>query len=182
MPRVPALSRTDLPEGKRYIYDKIASSRGKVIGPFSVLLHSPEIAQRIAHLGAYVRFESSLPKCVRELAILVTAREWNCQFEWTSHVPMAREAGVREEAIRSIRDRMAPEGLDDDESAVVCYVVEAIRERRVSDETFRAARDRLGNQGVIDLTATMGYYAMVAGVINTFEVELAPGNTPLLPL
>ena len=181
MPRVPVVSREDLKEEHRPIYDEILGSRSEVSGPFSVLLNSPELARRVAHLGAYIRFESVLPPEVRELVILTTAREWNCQYEWTYHEPEARKAGVRDEAIFSIRDRKAPAGLNDDEAVVVNYILETIRGHKVSDETFRKAVERFGPQGATDLTATTGYYAMLAGALNGFEVEVDPGATPLLP-
>ncbi|MFQ5875963.1 MAG: carboxymuconolactone decarboxylase family protein [Dehalococcoidia bacterium] len=180
MPRVPSLSRGDLPENDRYIYDEIASSRGEVVGPFSVLLNSPKAARRIAHLGAYIRFQSALPVSVRELVILTTAREWDCQLEWTSHEPLARKAGIREEAIRAIRDQAAPQGLKPEEATVVRYCQEVLREHRVSEETFREASERFGDQGVTELTATLGYYSMLAAILNALEVE--PETEPLLPL
>ena len=182
MSRVPALTRDDVPEDKRFIYDEIASSRKEVTGPFSLLLNSPEVARRVAHLGAYIRFESVLPPPVIEMIILTTAREWNCQFEWSYHEPEARRAGVRDEAISSIRDRKAPDGLNDDESVVVKYVLETLREHRVSDDTFKKALARFGAQGVTDMTATLGYYALLAGVLNAFEVDTASGAGPLLPV
>ena len=111
MTNVPRIkSREDLPEEGWEAYDEIVGSRGGVSGPFSVLLNSPEAGRRVGHLGAYIRFESSLPGEVTELAILVTAREWDCQYEWTYHEPLAREAGVREEAIAAVRDRTARRG------------------------------------------------------------------------
>ena len=94
MPRVPTLERQELSEDKRDVYDEIVGSRGSIVGPFSVLLNSPEAARRIAHLGAYIRFESTLSPATREIAILVAGREADCQFEWTYHEPEARKAGV----------------------------------------------------------------------------------------
>lgn len=181
MVRVPVVSRDDLSEDHRSIYDEILGSRGEVAGPFAVLLNSPELAKRVAHLGAYIRFESVLTDQVREMAILATAREWNCQYEWTYHEPEARKAGVRDEAIVSIRDRMAPDNLNDEESLVVKYACETIRDHKVSDITFRKALQHFGSQGITELTATIGYYAMLAGVLNAFEVEPDAGVTLLLP-
>ena len=180
LPRIK--NREDLPKEGWAAYDEIVGSRGGVSGPFSVLLNSPEAGRRIGHLGAYIRFESSLPGEVTELAILVTAREWGCQYEWTYHEPLAREAGVREEAIAAVRDRTAPSGLDEGEALVVRYVQETIREHKASNEARGAVLERFGARGAVDLTATTGYYAMLAGALNTFEVPLEPGDGPLLPL
>lgn len=182
MPRVPTPGKQDLPEDKREIYDEIVESRGSIVGPFSVLLNSPETARRAAHLGAYIRFESTLPPAVRELVILVAGREADCQFEWTYHEPMARDAGVSDAAITAIRDRQDLSTLGTDESAPAQYCRELIRNKRVSDETFQKAHQQLGDQGVTELTATLGYYTMLACVLNAMEVEPEADVKPLLPL
>lgn len=179
LPRIK--DREDLPEEGWAAYDEIVGSRGEVSGPFSVLLNSPEVGRRVGHLGAYIRFESSLPEAVTELAILITAREWDCQYEWTYHEPLAREAGVRDEAIAAVRDRTAPLGMKEDETLVYRYVQETIRDRKASNDSRGSILERFGARGAVDLTATTGYYAMLAGALNTFEVPLEPGDSPLLP-
>ena len=161
-------------------FDEIVASRGTISGPFRVLLNSPEVARRIAHTGAYIRFESTLPVEVNELATITAAREVDCQYEWAAHEPQARRAGIREEVIVAIRDRKAPQGLTPEESLVVNYVQELIRNHRVSEATFQSALQRFGNQGLTDLTATIGYYAMLACALNAFEV--APEGPPPLPM
>ena len=181
MARLPQItSRDDVPSEYGHIFDAIAESRGRVSGPFSMLLHSPEVAGRTAHLGAYIRFESTLSPADRELAIITTSREFDCDFEWSAHEPLAREAGVRAEAVDAVANRAGVESLSEEEAVVVRYARELFRDHRVSDETFDAARSRLGDQGVTELTATLGYYAMLACALNAYEVEPAPG-TPRLP-
>ncbi len=176
MARIPQIQhRSDVAEESAHHFDSIASSRGRISGPFSVLLNSPEIAGRAAHLGAYIRFESTLPPDVRELAIITTSREFDCDYEWSAHVVLARECGVREEAIRAVADRSSVEGLTDDEASIIEYGREMFRAKRVSDATFARAEQRFGAQGVTELTATMGYYGMLACALNTFEVEPPPG-------
>ena len=180
MARIPQISaREDVPADKRDIFDAIAGSRGSVRGPFPTLLNSPEVAGRVAHLGTYLRYESTLSAEHRELAIITTARELDCDFEWGPHVTLAREAGVREEAIQVVANRGALELLGEDEARIVKYGRELLRDHRVSDETFEAAKTRFGNQGVTELTATMGYYAMLAYGLNAFEVEPAPDASRL---
>jgi 4-carboxymuconolactone decarboxylase len=179
MPRLPPVTRDSLPPDQQSIYDAIGQSRGLVAGPFPVLLNSPEVAGRIAALGHYIRYESTLQPMIRELAIMAVARAFDCQYAWTSHDPMARQAGVRDEAITSIHDRRAPQGLTAEEADIVRYSQELIGNRRVSDATFQAVLKRLGPQGITDLTATMGYYALLGFALNAFDVQ---PEQPLLPV
>jgi 4-carboxymuconolactone decarboxylase len=175
--RIPLVERKeDLPADNRAVWDQIAESRGHVAGPFAALLHAPEVARRVGHLGAYVRFESTaLTGPQRELAILATARAMDCRYEWAAHVPLARKAGVRDEAIAAIRDRRAPGGLTPEEAAVVTYVTQLLRDHRVDDGAFAAARERLGVPRLVELTASAGYYAMIACTLNAFALEPDPG-------
>ena len=178
--RLSQVGRDDLPADKRHIFDEIAGSRGAVRGPFAMLLHSPDAAQRIAHAGAYIRFETTLPDDLREVAILTTARFWDCKYEWTAHQKIAEtEAGVRPEAIAAIRDRKAPLGLTGDERTVFNYVSELLSTHRISDTSFKAAHDRFGDKATVDLTATAGYYSMIASVLNACNVEPDVNTLPV---
>ena len=171
MPRIPLIARAEeLPVAHREVWARIAKSRGSVVGPFAALLHSPLLADRTAELGAYIRFDSALSAVDRELAILAVARVFDCQFEWAYHVREARKAGVRAEAIAAIRERRAPGALAEG-AAIVRYVSELLVDHRTDDATVAALRARLGVQGVVDLTATIGYYAMLACTLNAFDVR-----------
>lgn len=172
--------RYQVDEESQHIFDSIATSRGRVSGPFSVLLNSPEVAGRAAHLGSYIRFESSLSPAERELAIITTAREFDCAFEWAAHATLAQEAGVRDEAIETVANNGELSDLADDESLIIGYGREILRSHRVSDDTFAAAKAKFGEQGVTELTATIGYYGMLACALNAFEVRPSP-DSPQLP-
>ena len=177
MARIPQIqNRGEVPADMAHHFDAITGSRGRVSGPFSVLLNSPEVAGRAAHLGSYIRFESVIAPDLRELAILCAARAFDCDYEWAAHVIIARDEGTREEAIRAVAERLPTDGLSDDEATVIAYAREMFGgEKRVSDATFARAKDRFGARGVTDLTATMGYYAMLACALNAFAVEPPPG-------
>ena len=142
-------------------------------------MHSPEVAGRTAHLGAQLRFSAGIPKDVTELVIITTAREMDCGFEWGAHVIRARQAGVREAAITAIRERKAPAGLTSDEAQVVGYIQALLRRHRVEQAAYEGMVARFGVPGLIDLTATAGYYAMLACTMNAFEMEPAPDHDPL---
>ena len=181
MPRVPEFtSKDNLAPEFHHIFDAIAGTRSRVHGPFAVLLNSPEVAGRIADVGAYVRFGSTLEPDVRELAIITVAQENECEFEWFYHEAIAREAGVRDEAIRVVADGTPTEGLKSVEALVINYGRELARAHRVSEETFAAALEQFGTQGVTDLTVTFGYYGMIAFCLNAFDVK-PPEGKPVLP-
>ena len=181
MPRITQITdRSQVDADSHHIFDAIATSRGRVSGPFSVLLNSPEVAGRAAHLGAYIRFESTLTPSQRELAIITTAREFDCAFEWAAHATLARDAGVREAAIQTIANGGDLSELTDDEALIVGYGREILRNHRVSDDTFAAAKAQFGEQGITELTATFGYYGMLACALNAFEVQPSP-DMPQLP-
>jgi 4-carboxymuconolactone decarboxylase len=155
------------------IYDAIVQSRGAVGGPFVALLHSPELAGRTAHLGSYVRFESSLDRKVIELAALTAARELDCKHEWAAHVNHAQKLGIPLEIIRAIHERKGPEHFSSEDAQIISYVHELLRSHRVSEVTFQALYGRLGERGLVELTATIGYYAMIACTLNAFDVVTA---------
>ncbi len=181
MARMPEFtSKEGLPQDQQQIFDAIAESRGRVRLPHSILFNSPEAAGRIAHLGTYLFLGSSLPDIDREIATLTAARESDCEYEWSAHVLAARRAGVREEVIDVIGHCRPLDTLTEDEALIVAYGRELLRSHRVSDETFEAARARFGNLSLTDLTATIGYYVMIACAFNSFGVE-APADRPRLP-
>ena len=182
MTRIPRITERDqVAERHKSIFDAIAESRGRVSGPFSVLLNSPEVAGRVAHLGSYIRFESTLEPQQRELAIITAAREFDCQYEWSAHAVLARNVGVRDAAIEAVANRAPVGSLSEEEATIISYGRQLFGDdHRVADSTFDAARQMFGDQGVTELTATYGYYGMLACALNAFQVEPAPG-TPRLP-
>lgn len=160
MPRVPLITdRNGLDDRQAETFDWVMESRGAMVRPFQVLLHSPEIARRIAELGHFVRFESNLEDADRELVTLAVGRAHGCAFVWDSHVEAARSAGVRDEAIAALAS--AEGDLAPREHVLVSFARELISGSAVSDETFAAAHDLLGTAGVVELAAIIGYYTML---------------------
>jgi len=157
--------------------------RGGLRGPFQAWLRSPELADRFQKVGEYVRFNSSIPPALNELAILVTAREWTAQFEWYAHHALAMEAGLPPAIAEAIARGERPEGMDADQRAVYDFSIELHRERSVSDAAYAAVMERFGEQGVVDLIAACGYYVAVAMTLNVSRVPLPDGVAPpLAPL
>jgi 4-carboxymuconolactone decarboxylase len=165
--------KEDLAPENQKIYDAIAQSRGAVGGPWLALLYSPELAARTAHLGSYVRFESSLYRKMLELAALTAACELGCKHEWAAHIVHGQKAGISLETIRAIHQKKATEHFSTEDAQVISYVREIISSHRVSEPTFQALYGRLGEKGFVELAATVGYYAMLACTMNTFDVYTA---------
>jgi 4-carboxymuconolactone decarboxylase len=165
--------KEDLAQEDQRVYDAIAASRGAVGGPWLALLHSPELAGRTAHLGSYIRFESSLDRKLLELAALTAARELGCKHEWAAHIAHGQKVGISLETIRAIHQQKATEHFSTDDAQVISYVREIISSHRVSETTFQALYGRLGEKGFVELAATVGYYAMLACTMNTFDVYTA---------
>lgn len=170
--RIPhVVERSALSEEARQHYDHILETRGRVSGPFNVLLNSPEVAGRVGRLGAYLRFDGTLPASQREVAILTTAREFDCAYEWSVHEELAREAGVSSATVNAVREGAPLGDVPESEARIVRYVREVLRRNEISDDTFNAVSDEFGTRATTELTATIGYYGMLAVVLNAFEVQ-----------
>ena len=156
------------------IVDGILASRGSLQGPFTMFLHSPELAGRVAHLGAYVRFEGSLDMRVRVIAAMTVARELDAVYVWGAQTGGARRLGVPETTIAAIRDKHA-RGLPPEDAQIVEFTQQLIRKHRVDDATVKALRGRFGDDGFLQLTGAIGYYSMLAMTVNACELEAAPG-------
>ena len=180
MARIPTASRSNVPQEQLEAFDEYVSQRGSIpeTGPLSVMLHVPELIKRGEHLRAYVRGdESSLPANIRELGMLLAAREMDCQFIWNAHAAMGRQSGLSDELVNNLRDNKELSGLSEAESAVIDYGREFFRTHQVRDATFNAAMAQFGTRGLVELTTLMGYYACLAFNINAFEVGLPEGIT-----
>ena len=156
------------------IVDAIVKSRGKVQGPFTMLLHCPPFASRLAQLGAYVRFEGKLDKRVRVLAAMTVAREFEAVYVWGAQAGAARRQGVPETTIAAIRENHS-RGLPADDAQIVAFTRDLLRKHRVDAASMRALQQRFGDEQFIELTGTIGYYSMLAMTVNACELEAGPG-------
>ena len=167
-------NESDLTPEDRHIYKEISDTRGAVRGPFAVLLNSPELAARTAHLGEYLRFRSVLPDGIRELGIITAAIEMNCNYEWSAHVKHAMAAGIQTHVIETVRQRKPLENLSSEQRLVIDFGRQLIRTKRITEETYQNALEKFGTKGITDLISTFGYYLMIACVLNAFDVQ--PGE------
>ena len=161
MARTPTVTRESVPENEQAAFDAFVADRGEVpaTGPGSVMLNAPEVAQRALGLALYLRTDTSLDPRIRELAMLLAARENDCQFIWNAHAPPARRAGLRDEIVDALRDKREIPNPAADELAVINYGREFFRTRRVSQAAFDAVLEQFGRNGATELTTLMGCYA-----------------------
>jgi len=157
-----------------------ATPRGGVIGPFVPALRSPEFMARLQRLGEYLRYHCALGPRLTEFAILLTARAWTQQIEWSIHAKAARAAGLSSATIAAIAAGRRPAGLEADEAVVYDFFAELEGARSVGDATYARARAALGEQGIVDLVGVAGYYATLAMLMNVARTPLPRGRRPPL--
>lgn len=182
-PRIPLPGPDELSPEQRKIYDDVVKGpRGVLRGPLRAVLHRAELADKWQQIGEILRYRTSLPPRLSELAILVTARESDAPFEWHAHEPPAQAGGVPQSAIDAICKGERPPKLADDEAAVYDYAMELKRHHNVSDATHARVVKHLGVVGVVELTALVGYYTMVAMMLNSQGIPLPEGLPSPLPV
>jgi 4-carboxymuconolactone decarboxylase len=172
-------SKEQVPPQHQAAVESIIKSRGAIQGPFTMFLHSPDIAERVAHLGAYVRFEGSLDMRVRVLAAMTVAREFDALYVWGAQTGQARKLGVPETTITAIRESHS-RGVPAEDAQIVEFTRDLIRKHRVDDATAKAVRARFGDDQFIQLTGAIGYYTLLAMTVNACELEAGPGAEVLM--
>ena len=183
--RLPLPKREELDEQGQQYYDAIAAQDGKNIaglrGPMGIRLYSPRVGQLQRELNQYLRFDAGLSGPVRELAILVAARETNNQFEWAAHEPVARKEGLSDAAIDVVKHRRSAAGLPNEQAVLVQLGREAFESKTVSAETFARAQAIFGDKNLVNIVSLMGSYASTAVLLRTFDMQLPSGVQPPLP-
>jgi len=180
--RMPPLAAAQMTDAQRAAAAELAAGpRGGVKGPFIALLRSPELMQRLQKVGEYLRYGSSLEPRVSELLMLIVARQWTQQFEWSVHVPLALRAGVSTDTVAAIADGRRPAAMAADEALAYDFADELLRNRGVSDATYAAAAARFGEHGVIDMLGVLGYFITVSMVLNVARTP-APEGQAVTPM
>ena len=156
----------------------LAARQYPVRGPFEPMMHSPEVMSRTRALGDYLRYKSAIGNTLSEFAILITAREWAQDYEWSVHAPIAEKAGIKAAVIAALREGRRPDNMNRDETIVYEFAVELLHNQGVSDPTFAAVEARFGKPGVVDLVSILGYYTFNAMLLNAARFEPTDG-TPM---
>ncbi len=184
--RLPLPQRDELDPDAQRVYDRLRDPSGGSLaglrGPGGILLYDSKLSSLNNALNQYLRNGAGLSGHVREVAILVTAREFDSQFEWAAHEPEAIKEGVPQAAIDAIKHRTGLAKLDPEDAAIVALGREMFGAKHVSSKTFARALQQFGKRGLIDVIALMGNYAGTAALLTAFDTQLNPGQKPLLPL
>ena len=180
MPRIaPVTGKADVAPEYHNVVDDVLKVFGNVRGPFSIMLHSPKLAERMLRMVTFNRDESVVEGKLRSLAILATVREREAAYVWAAQVGAARRAGVREETIDLIRAKGDPAKLPPEERDIVSYARQLARTNRVDQAAFDTLKDRYGVQWLVELTAAANYFGMLSGIVNAFDVPAPPDGDKL---
>ena len=181
MPRIaPVTGKSDVPAEYHGVVDEVLKVFGTIRGPFSILLHSPKLAERLLKLVTFNREDNIVEPKLRSVAILSAVREREAAYVWAAQVGAARRAGVAEEVIDLIRAKGDPASLPAEEREIVTYVRQLMRTNRAEQSAFDALAKRHDAQWLVELTAAANYFAMLSGMVNAFEVA-APADGDKLP-
>jgi len=189
MSRLPLMAKDQLDEAQKRLHDNLTGGErakaprkfplenddGSLNGPFNAYLYKPEIGDVVQKLGHELRFASELSGQLREVAIITVAQHWRSNYEWFAHSLIAQKEGVSDEAIATIKDGKEPTG-NDEWALVHRLVTEFLKTARVSDVTYAQAIKVFGVPATVELTILAGFYCMVSGVLNVFEVDMPPGE------
>lgn len=180
MSRLPTIAPQEYTRKQKEAAEAFAVARGaEPFGPFASMLHSPDAMLAASRMGEYLRYRSALPPRSSEFVILLVARAWSQDFEWAIHQPIALKEGVTAETAIAIADGRRPSQMTREEEALYDFVDELMHRRRVSDATFARVEALFGKRGAVDLTALVGYYALLAMQMNVAETP-APAGAPTL--
>jgi 4-carboxymuconolactone decarboxylase len=173
VPRIPLFSTESMtPEQEQVYADIVNGPRRKVVGPLRASLHNPALADRWHKFGEILRYDTSLPRKLNELAILITARRWNAQLEWHVHAPVAVEAGLSAAAVEALRHGRSPEFANGPEADVYEFARTLQQTGNVPEDVYERVRARWGAVGVVELSSVIGYYTLVAMTLNVHDIPL----------
>ncbi|KJC61684.1 carboxymuconolactone decarboxylase [Bradyrhizobium sp. LTSPM299] len=150
--------------------------------PYRAYIRNPDLAPKLSALSEYLRWNTSLPPRLSEMAILITARHWTAQYEWFAHHPLALKGGLDPKVLDAIAKGTRPDGMKDDEAALYDLGIALYRDRKVSDAVYQAAQDKFGERGIMDIIAIMGYYDLVSMTLITMQAGAPNDSVPPLPV
>jgi 4-carboxymuconolactone decarboxylase len=174
LPAIPA-SQYDAAQ-EQAAADFLAARKYPVQGPFEPMMYSPQVMSRARAMGDYLRYASRIGNTLSEFVILITARDWNQDYEWSVHAPIAAKMGIEPPVIAAIRNGQRPSGMTGDETIIYDFATELLHNRSVSDASFAAAEKRFGKPAVVDLVGIVGYYTFDAMMLNAARYQAKDGT------
>jgi 4-carboxymuconolactone decarboxylase len=181
MTRLAPLDPAALSDEQKTVYDAIAGRRGIVPTPMQLLLRSPELADKAQALGQFLRFRTSLPPRLSELAIMVTARHWGSQYEWAAHKQPSLDGGLTEDSLLAIAERRSPSFAQDDEQVVYEFAQTILAKHAMPEPLYARAIAAVGERGIVELIGLIGFYDLIAIVLSVFDVDLPHDRSAELP-
>jgi 4-carboxymuconolactone decarboxylase len=178
--RLPALKREDLDDAGKKLFD--ARGTGGAFGPGPIRLYSQPVAQHMADVNDFLRHKSGLDPRLVELVILITAREYDCEYVWTAHEPQGLKAGLQPEVIDVVKYHKSTDGLAEKDAVIITLGREVIGKHHVSSEVAARGIASYGKQGLVNIVALMGDYASTAILLDTFDQHVRPADKPLMPM
>ena len=183
--RFPPLKAEELTPPQKAFADVLTAPprNGKFVNPpYRAYIRSPELAERLIALADYLRWHTSLPPRLSELAILITARQWTAQYEWYAHYPQAMKGGLDPKVAAAIAAGTRPDGMKDDEAALYDLATSLYRDRKVSDAVYKAALDKFGERGIMDVIGIIGFYDITSMTLITMQAGAPNDSVPPLPV
>ena len=182
MPRIAPISdKSQVSPEYQHVAEGVLKVFGQFRGPHSILLHAPQLDEYALNLGNHFRYDSICKSPEKELAIITAMRERDCLYVWAAQVGAGKRAGLRDEAIDVVKNRKQVDGLEPQEQEIITYVRQLFTRNRVDQSAFDALKNRYGVQWLIEMTTVAGYYGMLSGIVNSFEVD-PPADGDVLPV
>jgi len=178
--RLPALKREDLDDAGKKLFD-LRGTAG-AFGPGPIRLYSQPVADDMSAVNDFLRHKAGLDPRLVELVILVTAREYDCEYVWTAHEPQGLKAGLQPETVDVVKYRKSTGGLAEKDAVIITLGREVIGKHHVSSDVAARALNLYGKQGLVNIVALMGDYASTAILLNTFDQHVRPADKPLMPM
>ena len=183
--RLPLIDRSALDDAGKKVFDAVASNPNTLAGlrgPVGIRLYSPGITRNSGRETAYLRYGSTISRKHAELIILVTARAFDAQFEWTYHEPPGQKAGLEQAVIDAVKYHKPLTGLPEQDAAIIQMGREVFGKTPVKSDTFAKALQLFGRETLVEIVALMGQSANTAVLLHAFDQHLPPGQEALLPI
>jgi 4-carboxymuconolactone decarboxylase len=171
-PRIKApTGHADVPAEHQHFLDRVVRTRGWISPAFQVLMHTPDVAERVANIGAFLLYESVVPRATQTLLGLIAARELDSDYVWEASMRTARESGLDEGLVAALASDRLPETAGTLERLLIAFCRALLRgNHHVSEEMYLRCAQEIGVRQLVQVTVMLGYLVMMGMVANAFDV------------